>query len=212
MASSASCPRWGWMASGVRRAGTRHVRPGQAPGAAHPRLVVMQHRRVRACILAVPLDRLQSLRRRRHPAHQRAARQPPAQQVGAQVLHPAQGQVLLLDQGDGHGPHARAVRRPAGGCGRQRAHAAVRTSGAAHVQRSMLAHQPAHHGGQLVHLPPFVQHHLGGSTTSASESGVWHWGQWAGRCSTTSSGSATRCTVSPRVAQLPARLLAALLA
>src|SRR5690349_10696695 len=50
------------------------------------------------------------------------------------------------------------------------------------------------------------------STTAASSSAAWHCAQTAGRCSTTASGTATRCSVAPRCPQspqLPARLLAA---
>jgi hypothetical protein len=83
------------------------------------------------------------------------------QPVGQHLLHPAQGQMLLLHQIDRQRPHARAVLRPGGRLGGERADADGRTGRAAHVQRPLLAHHQTHHGGQLVHLAPLVEHHRG---------------------------------------------------
>jgi hypothetical protein len=55
---------------------------------------VVQHRRLAEGVLDVPLDRLQHPRRLLHPAHQRAARQPHPRQIGQQLLHTPQGQML----------------------------------------------------------------------------------------------------------------------
>jgi hypothetical protein len=127
-----------------------------------------------------------------------------AQQVREQLLHPAEGHVLLLHQVDRQGADPRSVLRPAGDFGGKGADAHLRTGGAAHVQRPMFAH-PQAHGRQLVDLAPLVEHD--------------------GRCLTQGglAGSAHDRTVldhfvgqrhQPQrlapVTQLPARLLAAL--
>ncbi len=132
--------------------GARHVRPRQ--------LARSQHRCRRERRLDLRFHRLQEPLRLLHPAHQRPACQPQAQQIGQQLLHPAQGEVLLLDQVDGQGTHARPILRPAGRFGGKHADTDLRAVRAAHVQRSMLAHQQAHFGRQLVDLPPLAQHHL----------------------------------------------------
>lgn len=82
-------------------------------------------------------------------------------QIGQQLLHPAQREVLLLDEVDRERPHAWAILRPAGHCGRKRADTDVRAVGAAHMHRLMLRHYQAHHRRQFMHLPPLAQHHRG---------------------------------------------------
>ena len=52
-----------------------------------------------------------------------------------------------------------------------------------------------------------IQHRRSHSTTGAPSSGAWHCAQTAGRCATTASGAATRCSVSPRWPSCPPAFL-----
>ncbi len=118
----------------------RHMRPRQRPGPPHARLVVMQHRRAHQCRLDMLLDRYEHVRRLLHPAHQGSPREPHPEQIGEQLLHATQRQMLLLDQVDRQRPHVRAVLGSAGDPGGKRAAADVRAVRATCMQRLMFAH------------------------------------------------------------------------
>jgi len=149
--------------------GTRHVRPRQLACSAHPRLVVMQHRRVGKRDFDLLLDRLQGMRRLLDPAHHCPARQAHAhahahahaQEVGEQLLRATQRQVLLLDEIDGERTHPRTVLRSAGCLGGKRADTDMRAGRTAHMHRLMLPHHQARHGGKVVDLPSLAQHDVG---------------------------------------------------
>ena len=163
-----------------------------------------------ACCSAALSLRLQRRQRRRallHPRQQRPERERRAAQVGEQLAHPAIGHELLLAPGRRQA-RAGADRTAPGSApppGR-RPHDTAWQRGTADVQRLVLGHEEAH-PRQVLHLPPLPQHHrcLVQRRLAAQYKAV-------GRCSTTASGVATRCSVSPRCPNLSTRLLAAALA
>jgi hypothetical protein len=84
--------------------------------------------------------------------------EPHPEQIGQQLLHPAQRHQLLLHQIDRQRPHLGPVLRPAGGICWKAAHGSLLARRAADVERLLLGHHQAYRG-QFVPLAPHAPEH-----------------------------------------------------